>query len=145
METEIQFFSEEIDFQLEKEDLVADWVLSVVLVHGKKCGEITYIFCSDSYLLEMNNEHLDHDYYTDILTFPYSAPEDDILISDIYISIDRVKENANSLNSAFIDELHRVMIHGILHLLGYDDHETDDITSMREAENKALALRKFVD
>jgi rRNA maturation RNase YbeY len=89
----------------------------------------------------MNNQHLQHDYYTDILTFAY---EGNPIQGDIYISVDRVKDNADKLNSSFDDELHRVMAHGILHIIGYDDHEESDIKQMREAEDDALSSRDFI-
>jgi len=143
MEQQLQFFSEEIDFSLDKEDSVRDWILFVIEKFDKKATEINYIFCSDEYLLGLNKEHLDHDYYTDILTFPYAHKDALELISDIYISIDRVKENASSLGIAFEEELHRVMIHGILHLLGFDDHGEGAQEEMRERENEALELRAF--
>lgn len=143
MEDCINFFAEEIEFNLNNEDSISDWILSCITDHARECGEINFIFCSDSYLLEMNQEHLSHDFYTDILTFPYSEPGKDPIVSDIYISIDRVRENASTLSVPFTDELHRVMIHGVLHLLGYDDHAETDIYTMRQKENEALQSRNF--
>ncbi|MEZ4771711.1 MAG: rRNA maturation RNase YbeY [Bacteroidia bacterium] len=143
MEDCINFFVEEIAFKLNNEDSICDWILSCITDHGRECGEINFIFCSDEYLIEMNKEHLAHDFYTDILTFPYSEPGKDPIISDIYISVDRVKENADTLAIPFLDELHRVMIHGVLHLLGYDDHAEADILKMRAKENEALLSRTF--
>lgn len=144
MEESIQFFSEEIEFTLDKEDSVRNWILFVITKYEKKAGDISYIFCSDEYLLGLNKEHLQHDYYTDILTFPYAPAEASELHSDIYISIDRVKDNASSLNISFTDELHRVMIHGILHLLGFDDHGEGAQEDMRSKENQALEKREFL-
>ena len=144
MEAPIQFFSHEIDFTLPAEDSVQAWILRILSHSGKRAGVISYIFCSDEYLLSLNQEHLDHDYFTDILTFPYSEPDALVLQSEIYISIDRVRDNAQNFQSSFEDELHRVMIHGILHLLGYDDHGEDAQKQMRELETKALGERDFL-
>lgn len=143
MDESLQFFSHEIDFKLDKEDSVKDWILFVIEKHAKKAGQINYIFCSDSYLLELNKAHLQHDYFTDILTFPYAPKGAEELISDIYISIDRVKDNAASYDDSFEDELHRVMIHGILHLIGFDDYGDTAKKEMRRKENEALAERDF--
>jgi rRNA maturation RNase YbeY len=140
-ESPIQFYSEGIDFQLTREDAVRDWILSVVSGYQQQIYSLSYIFCSDDYLLELNRTHLDHDYLTDILTFPYAAPEEGDLFSDIYISIDRVQENAQNFQADFSDELHRVMIHGVLHLLGFDDHGEAAQAQMRELEAQALKLR----
>ncbi|MEL6847356.1 MAG: rRNA maturation RNase YbeY, partial [Bacteroidota bacterium] len=110
---------------------------------GFQLAGINYIFCSDPYLLALNRTHLDHDYFTDILTFPYHEPGAIALAADIYISIDRVGENADSFHTGFDNELHRVMIHGLLHLMGYDDHDEAERQAMRQAEEKALAQRAF--
>ena len=141
MDESLQFFSHEIDFTLDKEDSVRDWILFVIDKYAKKVGQINYIFCSDTYLLELNKAHLQHDYYTDILTFPYTPKGSEELISDIYISIDRVKDNAQSFEIPFTDELHRVMIHGILHLIGFDDHGDTAKKEMRAKEDEALRDR----
>jgi len=142
METGIDFISHEISFELEAKDSVADWILRFVSAQGKGIESLEYIFCSDEYLLELNKQHLGHDYYTDILTFPYAPPEADMLLGEIYISIDRVKENAASFRESFRNELHRVMIHGVLHLLGQDDHGEEEAV-MRQKEQSALGLRSF--
>ena len=142
METGIDFISHEISFDLEAKDSVSDWILRFISTQGKGIQSLEYIFCSDEYLLELNKQHLDHDYYTDILTFPYAPPEAEMLLGEIYISIDRVKENAESFGEPFRNELHRVMIHGVLHLLGQDDHGEEEKV-MREKEQSALELRLF--
>ncbi|MDW3650776.1 MAG: rRNA maturation RNase YbeY [Bacteroidia bacterium] len=144
MEQSLEFFSQEIEFTLDKEDSVRDWILFVIDSYDKKVSQINYIFCSDDYLLELNRTHLQHDYYTDILTFPYAPAGVEELISDIYISIDRVKDNAHSYELPFIDELHRVMIHGALHLIGFDDHGDAAKKEMSAKEDMALAQRKFL-
>lgn len=140
-EQQIEFFAHEVSFVLENESSVKSWILKVIALHEKHLEGINFIFCSDEYLLELNRKHLQHDYYTDILTFPYSPPNTPIL-SDIYISIDRVEDNSKQLKSSFKEELHRVIIHGVLHLCGFDDHAEEDIIRMREMENEALKMLK---
>ena len=144
MENQLNFFSEDTSFELKNKDSVIDWILSFLSDYNRKAGEINYIFCSDEYLLGMNQTHLNHDYYTDIITFPLSSPGDDPVFSDIFISIDRIRDNADNLQTSFEDELHRVMIHGILHLIGLDDHTDEGKKEMRKAEDDALSQRKFI-
>lgn len=143
MEYRFDFNVEDVTFSLEHEGEVAHWLTSLIAESDRSLEMITYVFCSDSYLLSLNKEHLDHDYFTDILTFPLHQDGAPIL-SDIFISIDRVRDNASTLGYPFMDELHRVMAHGVLHLLGHDDHGEENQKSMRELENKALQLREFV-
>lgn len=119
--------------------MVRDWLQRCILHYGKKPGELSFIFCSDEYLLELNRTHLDHDYYTDIITFDYS--EGDELSGDLYISIDRVRDNAKELKLSPQDELHRVMIHGVLHLAGYGDKSSKEANIMRAQEDNCLTLR----
>ncbi|MEL6843389.1 MAG: rRNA maturation RNase YbeY [Bacteroidota bacterium] len=138
----IQFHSEAIDFALPQEEAIGQWLKQIAQEKESAILELNYIFCSDDYLLELNRQYLQHDYYTDILTFPYKHPEQDGLWSDIYISVDRVRDNAKTFEADFTDELHRVMAHGLLHLLGYDDHG-DAAPMMREQEALALAKRNF--
>ncbi|MDB5262072.1 MAG: rRNA maturation RNase YbeY [Adhaeribacter sp.] len=138
----IEFVSEDVDFTLLNQELVAVWLASIVNNHHFRLENLMYIFCSDEYLYQINLEYLDHDTYTDIITFN-NADEPGIIESDIFISIDRVKENAANLNIPFLDELHRVMAHGILHLLGYDDKDSELKQLMRTAEDNCLSLRKF--
>ena len=114
------------------------WIKAVAAQYGKRVGDVAYIFCDDERILEVNREYLQHDYYTDIITFDYS--EDNIINGELYISIDTVKENAVEYGQSFPDELHRVIIHGALHLCGLDDHCEEDIKEMRDAENSALDL-----
>jgi len=137
----IQYFSEDIDFKLPTEAQHTRWILSIIERHHKRAGEISYIFCSDEYLLQINREHLNHDYYTDIITFD-NADEADVIEADIFISIDRVKENAANEQTPFETELNRVMIHGVLHLLGYGDKTDADKKQMREKEDACLSLWK---
>ncbi len=110
-------------------------------MYNKKTGEITYIFCSDKYILKINNEYLQHDYYTDIITFDYS--EKDSIAGDLFISLDTVKSNAEQFEQPFDTELHRVIIHGILHLCGQKDKTEKDSEEMRRKENEALELLKL--
>ena len=115
--------------------------ISNILISEKKTeGDIVLIFCSDEYLLEINKKHLNHNYYTDIITFDYCL--ENIVSGDLYISIDRVKENAKTFNDSFINELSRVVIHGVLHLCGYNDKTEADQKNMRNLENKYLAMNK---
>lgn len=108
------------------------WLLGVTTEENKFVEHISYIFCSDDYLLDINKRYLNHDFYTDIITFPYQQGE--VLESDIFISTDRVKENARLFNIPFEEELRRVMVHGVLHLMGYDDHAEDKEREMRQKE-----------
>lgn len=135
----IQFFAEDISFDIKQKRNVRHWIEITAHNEGAKIKEVNYIFCSDEYLKEINIEHLDHHYYTDIITFDNSE-EDNTLEGDIFISIDRVKENSQEFSKSFEDELHRVMIHGILHLLGYSDKEEEDVIVMRQKENEAINL-----
>ncbi len=117
------------------------WYSNVCEVENKSLGEISIIFCSDEHLLQMNKEYLQHDYYTDIITFDYT--EENLVSGDLFISVDRVEDNANEFDSPFQDELHRVCIHGLLHLCGYKDKSEKDEELMRSKENEMLMLRKF--
>ena len=139
VESAISFFSEDLSFKLDNELKTQAWVFKTIGDENKIPGEINYIFCSDSYLHKMNLEHLDHDTLTDIITFNYCI--DSIINTDIFISVDRVKENAQDFNATFENELNRVMIHGILHLIGYDDKSEEDKKTMRAKEDFYLNLR----
>lgn len=134
----IFFHKEGVNFNLKNKAVIRTWIGERILYANYEANEINFIFVSDEYLYKINLEQLQHDYYTDIITFPYHEPESKKIFADIYISIDRVKDNAILHNVPFDTELHRVMIHGILHLLGYDDHNVNDIQKMREEEEKAL-------
>ncbi|WP_026998552.1 rRNA maturation RNase YbeY [Eisenibacter elegans] len=136
----IDFFVEDIDFALPNPTQTADWIANVVDTEGGQLEELTYVFCSDEYLHKINLEYLDHDTYTDIITFDNSEDEEGI-VGDIFISIDRVRENAQQLQVPFEQELHRVLIHGVLHLLGYPDKTEAEAQAMRQKEDQCLALR----
>jgi len=118
---------------------VKKWIKETIKSEQKRAGDISIVFCLDDYLLKVNNEFLKHDFYTDIITFDYC--EDDLVSGDLMISIDRVKENAETQKGLFIDELHRVIIHGVLHLLGYHDKLKEDVRVMREKEDYYLMKR----
>ena len=134
----ITFLSEDILFDLENQKDVENWIKSTIIDEDKALGEITYIFCSDEYLHKINVEHLKHDTLTDVITFNYNV--EDVISSDIFISIDRVKENSISFKTSFKNELLRVMINGVLHLVGYDDKSDEDKKVMRAKEDFYLSL-----
>ena len=134
----ISFFSEDIDFQLDTQNNTVLWVQETISKEAKKTGDITYVFCSDTYLHTINLEHLNHDTFTDIITFNYC--DGDLISGDIFISIDRIKENAITFQTTFKEELNRVMIHGILHLVGYNDKSESDKELMRSKEDFYLSL-----
>lgn len=126
---------EDIDFQLPNTPPLSMWIENTVEAEGYQLGTIAYIFCSDDYLHQMNVEYLEHDTLTDVITFTYN---DDPVEGDIFISIDRVKDNAKDLGIPFATELHRVMIHGVLHLCGYTDETDDEEAEMRRKEDEYL-------
>ncbi len=135
----IHFFSEN-RFLLSNSTVISDWINRVVGIHGYKIAQINYIFCDDEYLLKINQEFLNHDTYTDVITFDDS--EGKHIAGEIYISTERVTENARHFKASFRNELHRVMIHGILHLLGWSDSTDQERKNMRQKEKEALALLK---
>ena len=115
------------------------WIRSVAAIYGKKVGDVNYIFCNDERILEVNREYLQHDYYTDIITFDYT--EGDTISGDLFISLDTVKTNSEQFATEYDEELHRTIIHGILHLCGINDKGPGEREIMEAAENKALAMR----
>jgi rRNA maturation RNase YbeY len=133
----INFYSEN-DFELERVSSYESWVKNVISSEGKKTGEISFIFCDDEYLLEINQKYLDHDTYTDIISFDASVGN--ILNGDIFISTERVSENADSYEVEFSEELKRVIIHGVLHLCGYKDKTPDQEKLMREKEEEKMKM-----
>ncbi len=134
----IEFFYE-TDFSLPNEEFYRKWLNECLSVEGYIAEEINYIFCDDSYLIKINQEHLNHDNYTDIITFDYT--EENQIYSDIYISIERVKDNAARFSESFERELSRVMAHGILHLCGYKDKIQEEKEEMRRKEEECLSLQ----
>lgn len=133
----INFHSEDTDFILDNEASYIDWVLKLAKHHQKALSHINYIFCSDEYLLSINKQYLNHDYFTDIITFPLN---EDPIEADIFISIDRIKENSSLLGTTFTNELHRVMAHGILHMIGFNDKTEESKSVMRLKEDEALSF-----
>lgn len=142
MDHPIEFYSEDIAFSLSNPDKVADWIADIIEQHEFELASLTYIFCSDDYLHQINVEYLDHDTFTDIITFD-NADEEGTVEGDIFVSIDRIRDNAQTLNIPFEDELHRVLIHGVLHLLGFKDKTEEQEALMRQKEDSCLSLRKF--
>lgn len=131
-------FNYESDFKLELEPVYEKWIQQIIISENKTEGELNFIFCDDEYLLDINQRYLDHDYYTDIISFDYSLANE--LHGDIFISIDRVMENATTFNVSFLNELLRVMAHGILHYCGYKDKLEADSKEMRLKENEKIAM-----
>lgn len=137
MESPINFYSK-IEFDLKNKKKHADWLKAVVASEEKELEGINYIFCSDEDLLFMNQRYLDHDTFTDIITFDYS--EDEAISAEIYISIDRVKDNAKNFKVKFENELKRVLVHGVLHCCGYGDSSEESKAKMRVLENEKIKL-----
>ena len=133
----ILFHTIDADPQLKRKNALKRWISDCILSEGKKAGDINVIFCSDEHLLEMNRTHLDHDYYTDIITFDFSVA--DRVSGDLYISYDRVIDNAKQNATPLQTETYRVMIHGVMHLCGYKDKGKKDALTMRQQEDKCLS------
>ena len=131
------------DWELPDEAEVTTWLEYVVQHNGRSIQAVNIVFTSDEYLLALNKEHLEHDYFTDIITFDLSQGETAPIWADLFISVERVRDNAQQLGETFIDELHRVMAHGLLHICGFDDHTPEDQAEMRRAEERALGMRMF--
>ncbi len=136
----IQYFNEDVPLPKIKKRNSTKWIRETILSEGKRVGDISFIFCSDNYLLEVNKTYLDHDYFTDIITFDYV--EGTLINGDIFISVDRVLDNSVEFKTTFEDELNRILIHGILHLLGYKDKNKKDKLLMTEKEDFYLKLLK---
>lgn len=139
----VSYFIQDIDFVFKHKRLNNSWLKLVAESEIKKLGNINIIFCSDNYILDVNVKYLGHDYFTDIITFDYC--EKDILSGDLFISIDTVRDNAEFYKTEFNDELNRVIVHGLLHLIGYDDHTPEEQKIMREKENYYLELRNHIE
>lgn len=136
-ESQILFHNQDIEFNLNNSEIIANKLIEFTNSKHNTCGTINYIFCNDDFLLELNRQYLRHDYYTDILSFQMN---DDPIAGDIYISIDRVKDNANSLGVTFDNELERVISHGLLHFLGYKDKTEEEQLKMRKKENELISF-----
>jgi probable rRNA maturation factor len=138
----INFFEEDIHYKLKNKNGVKQWIKTTIEAEGYTLKELNYIFCSDQYLLQINQQYLDHDTYTDIVTFDNSEKKG-IIEGDIFISIDRIRENAVKFNSGEVNELHRVIVHGALHLLAYQDKNPESKKIMTSKEDHYLSLRNF--
>lgn len=136
----IDFYFEDVEIADFPEKKTREWVVRTILSEGGKPGDISFIFCNDEYLLQLNEQYLQHDTLTDIITFDY-CEETGLVSGDIFISLDRVRENAIDLNLSYEEELNRVIIHGVLHLLGYKDKAPADEALMRQKENYYLTLQ----
>lgn len=135
----ISYYAEDVKLPAIKKRETSSWIKEVASGYNKKTGDISYIFCSDEKILEVNKQYLQHDYFTDIITFDYT--EGNVISGDLFISLDTVKSNAQQFNSSYEDELYRIIIHGILHLCGINDKGPGEREMMEKEENKALALR----
>jgi probable rRNA maturation factor len=138
----IHFFSEDITYTLKQKLLVRTWIKDTILAEGYKLAELNFIFSSDEYLLNINRQYLNHDTYTDIITFD-NSDEEGLIVGDIFISIDRIRENSVKFRTNERDELHRVIIHGTLHLLGYPDKGAKAKKIMTDKEDHYLSCRAF--
>ncbi len=131
-------FNYELEFQLENEEQYSSWISNVISSENKKEGDINYIFCDDEYILEINKQYLDHDYYTDIISFDYSVGNE--LHGDIFVSIERVRDNAIEFEVTFDEELKRVLAHGVLHYCGYKDKTEEEELLMRSKEDEKIKM-----
>jgi len=139
----VSYFCEDIQFEFKKKRLNNAWLKIVAESEVRRLGKINVIFCSDNYILDVNVRYLNHDYFTDIITFDYC--EKNILSGDLFISIDSVRENSIFYNTEFDEELNRVIVHGVLHLIGYDDYTEEEQKTMREKEDYYLELRNHIE
>lgn len=135
----VNYFTEDISFKVPHPRKTAAWIKRVALSEKKQVDQLNFIFCSDDYLLKINREYLNHNYYTDIITFPTNEGSR-VIAGDIFISVERVNENAEAFDVDFIHELRRVIIHGVLHLIGFTDKSKDQKKRMREKEDAYLSL-----
>lgn len=135
---DITFQSEGVEDPQIDEAKLANWIESIAKLYNKEIGEISYLFCDDEKILEVNQQYLNHDFYTDIITFDYS--EENMISGDIIISLQTVESNSQMYNTGFLEELHRVIIHGILHLSGLNDSTEEEEKVMRDAESNALKI-----
>ena len=138
----VSYFTEDTSFAFKEKRLTSRWLKFVAESEATRLGDIAVIFCSDNYILNINIQYLQHDYYTDIITFDYC--EGNRLSGDLFISVDSVRENALHYMTEFADELNRVIVHGLLHLMGYDDHTPEDVAVMRAKENYYLSQRPLL-
>lgn len=138
----IHFYSQDISFTLKKKNVIKEWIKTSIQAENQRLSDLTFVFCSDEYLLNINKSYLNHDTYTDIITFDNSE-RGGLITGDIFISIERIRDNAAKFHVSETDELHRVMIHGVLHLLGYNDKNKQSKTMMTAKEDEYLKKRTF--
>ena len=138
----VSYYTQDIDFIFKNKAANSQWLKIVAESEIRRLGPVSIIFCSDNYILDINMKYLQHDYFTDIITFDYC--KGDKLSGDLFISIDSVRENARTYGVEFLEELYRVMVHGILHLIGYDDHTDEEKAQMRAKEDYYLSLREAI-
>lgn len=136
----VRYFCEDIKFEFKNKQLNNRWLKMVAGSEVKNLGDVSIIFCSDNYILDVNMRYLQHDYFTDIITFDYC--EGNVLSGDLFISIDTVRENAAEYGAEFDEELHRVIVHGLLHLIGYDDRTPEEEKEIHRKEDYYLSIRK---
>ena len=138
----VSYFKEDTKFDFKEKRRTNRWLKLVAESEIRRLGDVSIIFCSDNFILDVNIKYLKHDYFTDIITFDYC--EGETLSGDLFISVDSVRENALFYGAEFADEMNRVIVHGLLHLIGYDDHSEADKKVMRSKENYYLSLRELV-
>ena len=142
--SEILFYTEGVEFpSFFSEDKIVEWIDEIAETYEKTAGEMSFIFCNDEHILEINKQYLDHDYYTDVITFDYCVGN--LLCGDIFISLDTVASNAEQFGVGFEEEFHRVVAHSVLHLVGFKDKTDAEATVMRDNENKCLELLKELE
>jgi probable rRNA maturation factor len=134
----IHYFAEDVKFPKLQKRETSGWIKGTIISEGKSVGDISFIFCSDDYLLEVNKKYLEHDYYTDVITFDYV--DKGKISGDIFISVDRIKENAKQFSTTFDNELNRILVHGVLHLLGFKDKSVKGKKIMTEKEDLYLNI-----
>lgn len=138
----IKFYQQDCKFTLPRKRITKKWITQIIESNNFQLGTINYIFCSENEILTINSQFLNHNFFTDIITFPYT--EGKVVSADIFISIDTVKTNAKKYNQIFLDELNRVIIHGVLHLVGFNDKSKAEKSLMRSEEDKSLLLLKYL-
>ena len=141
-DTPINFFYEEVDRPIPEPEEKRNWISKIISAEGYRIEVLNFVLCSDEYLYNINHDRLNHDHYTDIITFDQSE-EDRLIEGDVFLSTERIAENARNLGVSYHEELARVMIHGVLHLMGYDDKEPEQQKRMREKEDSCLSLYSF--
>lgn len=134
----IKFYNAETDYIYRKKNKCRDWISKVIRNHGNEIGDLSIIFCSEAYLLQLNQQYLNHNYHTDVITFDYS--DTGLISGDVFIGLEKVRKNSKFYRVSVLTEINRVIIHGVLHLLGFDDNDDESRRKMREMEDEALIL-----